>query len=153
MIRTYYVKKLFSSIYISPTMKKQLCLSWTVVQVGIWIFNIATGRSDDQESLTSSGLQEKNPQLLSQAIRSLREHILLTGLTSSVHDTLGANSVSLSQASGLSTWSPGPCLSFCWPHHCNAVSSLPSSPSPLLLLLTRSHLDWHPHNYGWLRVV
>lgn len=49
-------------------MKKQLCLSWTVVQVGIWIFNIATGRSDDQESLTSSGLQEKKkPRLLSQA--------------------------------------------------------------------------------------
>lgn len=136
-------------------MEKQLCLSWTVVQVGIWIFNIATGRSDDQESLTSSGLQEKKKNLGCSArpIRPLREYILLTGLTSSVHDTLGANSVSLSQASGLSTWSPGPCLSFCWPHHCNAVSSLPSSPSPLLLLLTRSHLDWHPHNHGWLRVV
>lgn len=58
MIRICYVKKLFSSIYITndEKNKKQLCLSWTVFQVGIWIFNIATGRSDDQESLTSSGL-------------------------------------------------------------------------------------------------
>lgn len=40
-------------------MKKNLCLSWAGAQMGIWTFNVATGESDDQESLMSSDEQEK----------------------------------------------------------------------------------------------